>query len=183
MEDSTETDHRETMPDNCDPTGEEDGYTTGELKALRLHRGRTAAIFTRACNTAEAQIALRASEEGLKKRLETLNTTLDALMEANDEYVEKLQDTSELEEAERKTARDAETVTRIEDAITHPSASRSASRTGMPPLPSAPLEEGSKVSGSYMSRGSKASVASKEAEITAELKALELKDLKARKER
>ena len=100
MEDSTETDHRETMPDNCDPAGEEDGDTTGELKALKLHRGRKAAMFTRACNTAEAQIARRASEEGLKKRLEMLNTTLDAFMEANDEYVEKLQDKSELEEAE-----------------------------------------------------------------------------------
>ncbi|KAF0311606.1 hypothetical protein FJT64_001828 [Amphibalanus amphitrite] len=91
-QEETETEDRETMPENCDPVGGEDGDITAERKALKLHRGRKAAMFTRSCNRADAQIARRASEEELKKRLETLHTTLDAFMEANEEFVEKLQD-------------------------------------------------------------------------------------------
>ncbi|KAF0310764.1 hypothetical protein FJT64_001958 [Amphibalanus amphitrite] len=91
-QEETETENRETMPENCDPAGGEDGDITAERKALKLHRGRKAAMFTRSCNRADAQIARRASEEELKKRLETLHTTLDAFMEANEEFVEKLQD-------------------------------------------------------------------------------------------
>ena len=188
MEDPRETDQRETMPESRDAAGEDDGGgTTGELKALKLHRGRKAAMFTRACNTAEAQISRRASEEELKKRLETLNTALDGFMEANDDYVEKLEDVGELGEAEdyatRLTARHAETVARLEEAITHPTASRSVSREERRHLSPVPPQEGSRVSGSHASRGSRASVASKEAGITAEMKALELKHLKAKKER
>ncbi|KAF0313214.1 Homeobox protein ceh-9 [Amphibalanus amphitrite] len=91
-QEETETENRETMLENCDPAGGEDGDITAERKALKLHRGRKAAMFTRSCNRADAQIARRASEEELKKRLETLHTTLDAFMEANEEFVEKLQD-------------------------------------------------------------------------------------------
>ncbi|KAF0298084.1 hypothetical protein FJT64_004583 [Amphibalanus amphitrite] len=87
-QEETETENRETMPENCDPAGGEDGDITAERKALKLHRGRKAAMFTRSCNRADAQIARRASEEELKKRLETLHTTLDAFMEANEEFVE-----------------------------------------------------------------------------------------------
>ncbi|KAF0302739.1 hypothetical protein FJT64_025192 [Amphibalanus amphitrite] len=123
MEDSTQAENTETATVSQDTAGEEAGDTACVLKHLKLQRGRKAAAFTRACNTAEAQIARRASEEELKKRLETLNATLDGFMEANDAYVEKVQEVCELEEAEeyatRLTARHAETVKRIEEATTH----------------------------------------------------------------
>ncbi|KAF0290027.1 putative acyl-CoA synthetase YngI [Amphibalanus amphitrite] len=53
----------------------------------------------------KGRIARRASEEELKKRLETLNATLDGFMEANDAYVEKVQEVCELEEAEEYATR------------------------------------------------------------------------------
>ncbi|KAF0297303.1 Lipoyltransferase 1, mitochondrial [Amphibalanus amphitrite] len=110
-QEETETENRETMPENCDPAGGEDGDITAERKALKLHRGRKAAMFTRSCNRADAQIARRASEEELKKRLETLHTTLDAFMEANEEFVEKLQDAYEVWASLSETEqRDAEIV-------------------------------------------------------------------------
>ncbi|XP_043193787.1 nucleoprotein TPR-like [Amphibalanus amphitrite] len=123
MEDLTQAENTETATVSQDTAGKEAGDTACVLKHLKLQRGRKAAAFTRACNTAEAQIARRASEEELKKRLETLNATLDGFMEANDAYVEKVQEVCELEEAEeyatRLTARHAETVKRIEEATTH----------------------------------------------------------------
>ena len=42
------------------------GSSIGELKALKLQRGRKAALFTRACSTAEAQIARQVGEDELR---------------------------------------------------------------------------------------------------------------------
>ncbi|KAF0297920.1 hypothetical protein FJT64_004682 [Amphibalanus amphitrite] len=175
------------MPQNRVDDGVKEGTTTSELKVLKLQRGRKAAQFTRACNAAETQITCRANEEELRKRLEALNTALDGVLKINDDYSEKVQEVSEIEESEeyatRMTARHASTVKAIEDAIKLKSSGCSASETEGKPMSLAPRRDGSKVSGSRASKCSKASTVAREAEITAEMKALELKHLRARKER
>ncbi|KAF0293393.1 hypothetical protein FJT64_008784 [Amphibalanus amphitrite] len=175
------------MPQNRVDDGVKEGTATSELKVLKLQRGRKAAQFTRACNAAETQITCRANEEELRKRLEALNTALDGVLKINDDCMEKMQEVEEIEESEeyatRMTARHASTVKAIEDAIKLKSSGCSASETEEKPMSLAPRRDGSKVSGSRASKCSKASTVAREAEITAEMKALELKHLRARKER
>ncbi|XP_043245749.1 uncharacterized protein LOC122393608 [Amphibalanus amphitrite] len=186
-QDSTEESNGMAMPQNRVDGGVKEVAATGELKTLKLQRGRKAALLTRACNTAEIQIDRCASEEELRKRLESLNTALEGFLEINGDYVEKVQEVGELEEAEeyaaRLTARHASAIKAIKEAIKLKSSGCSASETEGKPMSLAPRRDGSKVSGSRASKCSKASTVAREAEITAEMKALELKHLRARKER
>ncbi|KAF0304646.1 hypothetical protein FJT64_002691 [Amphibalanus amphitrite] len=137
------------MPQNRVDDGVKEGTATSELKVLKLQRGRKAAQFTRACNAAETQITCRANEEELRKRLEALNTALDGVLKINDDYAEKVQEVSEIEESEeyatRMTARHASTVKAIEDAIKLKSSGCSASETEGKPMSLAPRRDGSKV--------------------------------------
>ena len=146
-----------------------------ELKRLKLQRGRKAAAVTRACNTAETRLSQCPDPQEVKKRLETLNTALEAFMTANDTYVAIIKDTNERSEAEQLatqvTAKHAAMTKRLKDAMKAPSEAAPSVQTV------------SRVSGSQASRGSRMSSASKNAEIAAELKALELRQLRARKER
>ncbi|KAF0313845.1 hypothetical protein FJT64_015656 [Amphibalanus amphitrite] len=136
------------MPQNRVDDGVKEGTATSELKVLKLQRGRKAAQFTRACNAAETQITCRANEEELRKRLEALNTALDGVLKINDDYAEKVQEVSEIEESEeyatRMTARHASTVKAIEDAIKLKSSGCSASETEGKPMSLAPRRDGSK---------------------------------------
>ncbi|KAF0299800.1 hypothetical protein FJT64_027549 [Amphibalanus amphitrite] len=124
-----------------------EGRGTGDLKALKLQRGRKAVLFNLACNMAEAQIARRANEEELKKRLEALSTALESFLEINDDYVEKVQEVEEIEETEeyatRLTARHVSTIKAIQEAIKLKSACCSASETEGKPVSLASRRDGS----------------------------------------
>ena len=175
MEDSTMNDNRETTAESRETAEKDDEGHADELVFLKRQRGYKAAAVTRACNTADAMLARHPSSDEIEKRKEMLNAELDAFMEAHDAYVAKLDDMDEIEEAgqcaTRITARHTELFKRIEECM-------------KPPQEVAPSEQvGSRIAGSHVSRDSRDSVTSKEAEITAKMKALELKHLKAKKER
>ena len=175
MEDSTMNDNRETTAESRDTAEKDDEGHADELVFLKRQRGYKAAAVTRACNTADAMLARHPSLSELEKRQESLNAALDAFMEAHDAYLTKLQDLEEIDEAgqyaTKITARHTELSMKIEDFM-------------KPRQEVAQCEQaGSRITGSRASRGSRTSTVSKEAEITVEMKALELKHLKAKKER
>ena len=165
----------ETTAESRDTAEKEDEGHVDELVFLKRQRGYKAAAVTRACNTADAMLARHPSPSELEKRQESLNAALDAFMEAHDAYVTKLQGVEEIDEAgqyaTKITARHTELSMKIEDFM-------------RPRQEVAQCEQaGSRITGSRASRGSRTSTVSKEAEITVEMKALELKHLKAKKER
>ena len=165
----------ETTAESRDTAENDDEGHVDELVFLKRQRGYKAAAVTRACNTADAMLARHPSPSELEKRQESLNAALDAFMEAHDAYVTRLQDVEEIDEAgqyaTKITTRHTELSMKIEDFM-------------KPRQEVAQCEQaGSRITGSRASRGSRTSTVSKEAEITVEMKALELKHLKAKKER
>ena len=155
--------------------GEDDEAVVEELKALKRQRGRKASVFTRACTAIDGLLGRQHDSGELKKRLDTLNVALDGFLEANDAYVALLEDMEEIEEANqyaaRITTRYAELTKRIEEAMVPPQQAASVK------------QDGSRISESRASGRSRASTASRDAEISAELKALELRQLRARQRR
>ena len=132
-------------------------------------------MFNRTCTAIDGLLGRQHDSGELKKRLDTLNVALDGFLEANDAYVALLEDMEEMEEASqyaaRITTRYAELTKRIEEAMV-PSQQAASVK-----------QDGSCISESRASGRSRASVASKDAEISAELKALELRQLRARQQR
>ena len=163
------------VPQEDAVAGVDDEVPVEELKALKRQRGRKASVFSRTCTAIDGLLDRQPDPGELKKRLETLNVALDGFLETNDSYVAQLEDMDEIMEAgqyaSRVTTRHAELTKRIKEAATPPQQATSTE------------QDGSKISGSRASGRSRASVASKDAEISAELKALELRQLCARQQR
>ena len=155
--------------------GEDDEAVVEELRALKRQRGRKASVFARAYTAIDGLLGRQHDSGELKKRLDTLNVALDGFLEANDAYVALLEDMEEMEEASqyaaRITTRYAELTKRIEEAMVPPQQAASVK------------QDESRISESRASGRSRASTASRDAEIFAELKALELRQLRARQQR
>ena len=155
--------------------GKDDEAVVEELKALKRQRGRKASVFSRTCTAIDGLLGRRPDSGELKKRLDTLNVALDGFLEANDAYVALLEDMEEMEEANqyaaRITTRHAALTKRIEEAMVPPQQAASVK------------QDESRISESRASGRSRASTASRDAEMSAELMALELRQLRARQRR
>ena len=167
--------NRDPASQDADAAGEDDEGPVEDLSCLKRQRGRKASALTRACNAAEGSLSRHPGPTELEKRLEALNAALDSFMNSHDTYVARLEDTEEIEAAgqyaSRVTARHADLIKKIEEAM-------------KPAQEAAPSElVRSRVAGSRASRSSGASVASKEAEISAELKALKVRQLQDKQKR
>ena len=131
-----------------------------------------ASVFNRLCTKIDGLLARHAEPGELEKRLGALDVALDGFLEANEAYMALLEEMEEIEEAgqyaARITQKHGELTNRVREALASPPQKSQADATG------------SRVSGSLASRSSRASVASKDAEISAELKELELRQLRAR---
>ena len=155
--------------------GEDEEVVVEELKALKRQRGRKTSVLTRTCAAIEGLLAGQPDLGELKKRLDALKATLNGFIEVNDAYVARLEDMEEIEEASqyatRVITRYAELTKRIEEAMVPPQRAGSVE------------QDGSRISESRASGRSRVSTASRDAEISAELKALELRQLRARQRR